>query len=373
MSLEKQTIGLAKEIKTGEARVALSPQGVEELVRLGVKVKVEQGAGAKINYQDGDYLAAGADIVSRDELFSTCGIIVKVKELQPPEIKMLQKDQILFCYLHLAPDPEQTNGLIEKKVTAIAFETITDHNNTLPLLTPMSQVAGKMSVQQSAYFLTNPQGGSGILLSGVAGSTKGKVTILGGGVVGTNAAAIAIGYGANVTIIDKSLTRLRYLEDIFGSSVTLLYSSMATIRQQVIDSDIVIGGVLIPGAAAPKLLDREILRHMKPGTVIADVAIDQGGCFETSRPTTHLDPIYNIDGITHYCVANIPGAAAKTASMALEASILPYVIKLGQKGLNALKEDKHFLNGLNIFNGNVTYKAVADALGHTYQPAETVF
>ena len=298
------------------------------------------------------------------KLFDQSEMIVKVKELQTSEFNLMHDGQILFSYLHLAPDLAQTKALLKNKVTGVAFETVTDNNNRLPLLTPMSEVAGKMAVQQGAYFLTKAQGGSGVLLGGVPGTPKGNVLIIGGGVVGLNAAKIAIGMGANVIITDKNLDRLRYLDDIFAGRITCAYSTDDLIASEIQKADMAVGGVLIHGAKAPRVITKKQLKTMKKGSILVDVSIDQGGCFETSKATSHLDPVYEVDGILHYCVSNIPGGVAKTSSKALESAILPYAITIANKGIvKAAKEDRHILNGINTFDGKVVYKAVADALG----------
>lgn len=360
-------IGLAKEVKVGEYRVALSPSGVKEVVKNKHVVLVEKDAGKNIGITDKEYEAAGAKIVTRNKLFTDSEIIVKVKELQESEFDLMHEGQVLFSYLHLAPDLAQTKALLKHKVTGVAFETITANDGTLPLLHPMSEVAGKMAVQQGAYFLTKAQGGSGVLLGGVPGTLRGNVFIIGGGVVGLNAAKIAVGMGANVIIADKSLPRLRYLADIFGDKVTVAYSTEALIEDEIKKADIVVGGVLIPGAKAPRIITKKMLKTMKPGSVVVDVAIDQGGCFETSHATTHFEPTYVVDGIIHYCVANIPGGVAQTSSKAIEAAILPYLVRISNKGIvNAAKEDRHIANGINVMGGKVVYKAIADALNLKY-------
>lgn len=365
--MKKNVVGVAKEIKSGESRVVLSPIGVKELVKSGIEVIVEDGAGSRIGHSDSAYEESGAVIVSRDDLFQKAEIIVKVKEPQASEIEKLQEGQVVFSYLHLASDKDQTDGLLKKKVTGIAFETITDNEWTLPLLTPMSEIAGKLAVQQGSYFLGKPQGGSGVLLGGISGAEKGKVLIIGGGVVGLNAIHIALGMGANVFVLDRSMKRLRYLDATFGNRITLLHSNYSNIERHIVDSDLVIGGVLIPGAAAPKLVTKKMLSTMRPGSVIVDVAIDQGGCFETSKATTHADPIFEVDGVIHYCVANMPGYVSRTSSAALEASVLPYLLTLAVKGsINAMLEDGHILNGLNVYDGKVTCKGVADSLGYQF-------
>jgi alanine dehydrogenase len=359
-------IGLAKEIKSGESRVALSPIGVDDLIHKGFSVNVEQGAGEKIGYSDDSYQNVGAKILTREKLFSDSEMIVKVKEPQASEIELLKQGQIVFSYLHLASDKPQTEGLLKQKVTGIAFETVTSNGDGLPLLTPMSEIAGTLAIQQGAYSLGKPFGGSGILLGGVAGSRKGKVFVLGGGVVGMRSIAIALGMGAEVTVADISLKRLRYIEEIFGNRVNLLISNRQNIIASLREADLVVGGVLIPGAAAPKLVTKDMLKEMKAGSVIVDVAIDQGGCFETSHATTHADPVFTVDRIQHYCVANMPGAVSKTASMALEAAILPYVAKIAKNPIDAIKNDIHIKNGVNVYNGKLVNKPVSEALGIEY-------
>ncbi len=361
-------IGVPKEIKSNEFRVAISPAGVVEFVKHGHKVFVETNAGSGIGYSDADYAAAGANIAPNMEaLYSSAELIVKVKEPQPKEIALLKPHHVLFSYLHLAPDPELTKGLIASKCVGIAFETVTDSKGSLPLLAPMSEIAGKMAIQQGAYFLENPQGGSGVLLGSVPGVPRGVVSVLGGGVVGTQAARVAIGFGAKVIILDNSINRLRQLEDIFGNSAEYIYSSESSVREAISKSDLVVGAVLIAGAAAPRLVTKEMLKIMKKGSVIVDVAIDQGGCFETSKATTHQDPVYTVEGVIHYCVANIPGSVAKSSSRALENAILPYAINLANNGYRKLLyEDIHFRNGLNVMDGHVTHKKVADSLGYQF-------
>lgn len=360
-------VGLAKEVKCSEYRVALSPSGVTEIVHHGHKVYVEKGAGSGIGISDLEYSNAGAIIVTKKKLFSDCEMIVKVKELQESEYDIMHEGQILFSYLHLAPDLKQTKALLKSKVTGMAFETITSKDGSLPLLSPMSEVAGKLAIQQGAYFLTKAQGGSGILLGGVPGTKKGNVLIIGGGTVGLNAAKVAIGMGANVILLDKSLPRLRYIEEIFDGRITVAYSTKDIIEDEIKNSDLVIGAVLIPGDKAPKVITKKMLKTMKPGSVLVDVAIDQGGCFETSKPTSHIEPTFEVDDIIHYCVSNMPSGVAKTSSKALESAILPYVLTIADKGIiKAIEDDVNILNGLNTFNGNITYKAVADALKMKY-------
>ena len=360
-------VGVPKEIKNHEYRVGLTPSSVVELVAHGHRVMVETNAGVGIDFSDGEYRDAGAEIVgTAAEVFAAADMIVKVKEPQPVECAMLRDGQILYTYLHLAPDPEQTKLLIESGATCIAYETVTDNHGGLPLLAPMSEVAGRMSVQAGAYHLEKAQGGRGVLLGGVPGVAPAKVLVIGGGVVGDNAAAIAVGMGADVTILDRSIARLRELDAKYEGRAHCVYSTMATIEEYALDADLVIGAVLIPGAAAPKLLSRDIISRMKKGAVVVDVAIDQGGCFETSRATTHQQPTYMVDDVVHYCVANMPGGVARTATMALNNATLPYALALANDPIKALRGDKHLLNGLNVHRGHVTYKAVADALGYAY-------
>ena len=368
-------VGVPKEIKNHEYRVGLTPAAVKEFVGNGHSVLLEHDAGNSIGFTNELYEQAGATIINTaSEIFAQADMIVKVKEPQPNECKMLREGQILYTYLHLAPDPVQTQLLVESKASCIAYETVTDRMGGLPLLAPMSEVAGRMSVQAGAHYLEKAHGGSGTLLGGVPGVPSGKVLIIGGGVVGTNAAKMAVGLGADVTILDRSLPRLRELDDIFNSQIRTVYSTQDAIEHYSSRSDLVIGAVLIPGAAAPKLLDAEHIKGMKPGSVLVDVAIDQGGCFETSKATTHQDPVYIIDEVVHYCVANMPGGVARTSAMALNNATLPFGLALANKGLKqAMLDDQHLLNGLNVHKGLVTYKAVVDALGSkldlTYCPA----
>jgi alanine dehydrogenase len=364
-------IGVPKEIKNNEYRVGLTPAGARELVSHGHGVLVQRDAGAAIGLSDDLYVAAGARIAdSLEAVFADAELIIKVKEPQPNECAMLRPEQTLFTYLHLAPDPEQTRLLVESGATCIAYETVTDDQGGLPLLTSMSEVAGRMAVQEGAHALQKAQGGSGVLLGGVPGVESGNVMVIGGGVVGLNAARIAMGMGANVTIIDRSLPRLKQIDDHYGDRLNTLYSNAHTIEEQLKTADLVIGAVLIPGAAAPKLVTRDMLALMKPGSVLVDVAIDQGGCFETSRATTHQDPTYVVDGIIHYAVANMPGGVARTATFALTNATLPFALALANKGvMQALNDDPHLLNGLNVCKGMVTYAAVARDLGYTHVPA----
>ncbi|PYE35605.1 L-alanine dehydrogenase [Idiomarina fontislapidosi] len=357
-------IGVPKEIKNHEYRIGLTPAAVREYVANGHDVIVENNGGAAIGFTNEDYQAAGASIIETpEEIFERADMIVKVKEPQPNECKMLREGQILYTFLHLAPDPTQTKLLAESGCTAIAYETVTDNRNGLPLLAPMSEVAGRMSIQAGAHYLEKAHGGSGTLLGGVPGVAPGKVLIIGGGVVGTNAAKMALGLGADVTILDRSLPRLREIDDIFNGQVTTIYSTVDAIDKYSREADLVVGAVLIPGAAAPKLLTREHIKNMKPGSVLVDVAIDQGGCFETSYATTHQDPVYVIDDVVHYCVANMPGGVARTSTIALNNATLPYGIALANKGNQAMLENEHLLRGLNMHAGKITYKAVHDDLG----------
>lgn len=357
-------IGVPKEIKTRELRVGLVPSSVAELVRRGHTVMVETLAGQGIGASDGKYEEAGAEIVaSATDIFSRSEMIVKVKEPQPVEWLQLSSNQILFTYLHLAADASQAFGLAESGCTAIAYETITDSAGGLPLLAPMSEVAGRLAVIEGASHLKASEGGRGILISGVPGTASADLVVIGGGVVGVNAAKIGVGLGARVTVFDRSVPRLRYLAEIFGNSISTRYSNNAVLADSVKQADLVIGAVLVPGATAPKLVSKAQLSSMKPGAVLVDVAIDQGGCFETSRPTTHDDPTYVVDGIVHYCVANMPGAVPRTSSEALNNATLPHVIALADKGVKALNEDPHLANGLNVIGGKIVYQAVLDAIG----------
>ncbi|MBA4098346.1 MAG: alanine dehydrogenase [Rhodospirillum sp.] len=365
-------IGVPKEIKNHEYRVGLVPASVRELVHHGHKVLVETKAGSGIGFDDAAYQAAGATIAtSASEIFAKADMIVKVKEPQPVECKMLRKGQLLYTYLHLAPDPEQTEGLIKSGCTAIAYETVTSARGGLPLLAPMSEVAGRMSVQVGAHYLEKAQGGAGILLGGVPGVKAANVVVIGGGISGTHAVRMALGMEAIVTVIDKNLDRLRELDELFGASLNTIYSTVDAIEHYTVNADLLIGAVLVPGAAAPKLVTRKMIAQMRPGSVVVDIAIDQGGCFETSHATTHADPVYVVDGVTHYCVANMPGAVARTSTIALNNATLPFAVALANKGAKkACADDPHLLNGLNIHDGQVTYKAVADALKLKYTPAQ---
>ena len=367
-------VGVPKEIKNHEYRVGLIPSSVRELAAHGHEVIVETHAGYGIGLDDAHYEAAGAKIVATaDEVFAAADMIVKVKEPQPSEIARLREGQILFTYLHLAPDVEQTRGLLASGCTAIAYETVTDAHGRLPLLAPMSEVAGRMSIQAGAHCLEKAQGGNGTLLGGVPGVAVGSVVILGGGVVGTNAARMAMGLEARVTVLDKSLHRLYELDMQFGPTLNTIFSTRDAIEEYVLGADLVIGAVLVPGAAAPKLVSREMVSRMKRGSVLVDVAIDQGGCFETSRPTTHAEPTYIVDEVVHYCVANMPGGVARTSTFALNNATLPFTLALAAKGWRrALSDDRYLREGLNVHAGKTTYKAVADAHGLAYTPVEEV-
>ncbi|MER9183218.1 alanine dehydrogenase [Mesorhizobium sp. M0767] len=358
-------VGCPREIKNHEYRVGLTPGSVREYVAHGHEVLIVTGAGAGFGADDNAYRAAGATIAkTAADVFAKSDMIVKVKEPQPNEWVQLRDGQILYTYLHLAPDPEQTKGLLASGVTAIAYETVTDERGGLPLLAPMSEVAGRLSIQAGATALQKANGGRGVLLGGVPGVLPGKVTVLGGGVVGLHAARMAAGLGADVTIIDRSIPRLRQLDDIFGGRVHTRYSPVEALEEECFSADIVVGAVLIPGAAAPKLVTREMLSGMKKGAVLVDVAIDQGGCFETSHATTHAEPTYEVDGVIHYCVANMPGAVPVTSAHALNNATLHYGLQLADKGLKALVDDHHLRNGLNVHKGKITNRAVAEALGY---------
>ncbi len=366
-------VGCPKEIKNHEYRVGLTPGAVREYVAHGHDVIVQSGAGAGIGADDGAYKAAGAKVVkTAEEVFTQADMIVKVKEPQPSEWVQLREGQILYTYLHLAPDPEQTKGLLASGVTAIAYETVTDPRGGLPLLAPMSEVAGRLAIQAGATALQKANGGRGVLLGGVPGVLPGKVAIIGGGVVGLNAAKMAVGLGADVTIIDRSIPRLRELDDIFNGRIHTRYSSIEAIEEECFSADVIVGAVLIPGAAAPKLVSREMLGGMKKGAVLVDVAIDQGGCFETSKATTHSEPTYVVDGVIHYCVANMPGAVPVTSANALNNATLHYGLQLADKGLKALVDDPHLRNGLNVHKGQITNKPVAEALGYEVKAPEAV-
>ena len=365
-------IGVPKEIKNHEYRVGLTPASAHEARAHGHDVIVEANAGAGIGASDDDYRAAGVEVVdTAEEIFARAEMVVQVKEPQAAERKMLRDGQILFTYLHLAPDPEQTKDLIDSGAICIAYETVTDGEGGLPLLKPMSQVAGRMSIQAGAHSLERAQGGAGILLGGVPGVPPAKIVVIGGGVVGENAIYMATGVAADVTVLDRNVDTLAHLSRRFGSSLKTVYSTRAALDQYVTDADLVIGAVLVKGAAAPKLVTREMLGRMKPGSVLVDVAIDQGGCFETSKATTHDDPIYVVDGIVHYCVANMPGAVPRTSTHALNNVTLPYALSLADKGYKqALLDNPNFLGGLNVFQGKVTEPAVAHDLGYEFVAPE---
>jgi len=367
-------IGVPKEIKDHESRVGLTPASVRELTAHGHTVVVQRGAAAEIGFPDDRYVAAGAEIVdTADAVFAAADMIVKVKEPQPVEIARLRQGQILFTYLHLAADRAQTEGLMKSGAVCIAYETVTDARGALPLLAPMSEVAGRMSVQVGAHYLLRTHGGEGVLLGGVPGVPPGKVVVLGGGVSGTNAARMAMGLEAEVAVIDRSLTRLKELDLQFGARLRTMYATTDTIEHEVLSADVVVGAVLVPGAAAPKLVTKEMVHRMRPGTVLVDISIDQGGCFETSRPTSHADPVYVVDGVTHYCVTNMPGAVARTSTLALYNATLPFALAIAGKGWRAaLRDDPHLLAGLNVCEGHVTHPAVAESLGLAYQPARSV-
>ena len=364
-------IGVPKEIKNHEYRVGLTPSSVVELAKHGHTILIQNNAGAAIDFSNEEYVAAGAQIIdTAEEIFERAEMIIKVKEPQAGECKMLKEGQILYAYLHLAPDPDQTRLLVESGATCVAYETVTDSAGGLPLLAPMSEVAGRMSVQAGAHHLEKAQGGRGVLLAGVPGVAPAKVLVIGGGVVGDNAASMAVGMSSDVTILDRSIARLRQLDNEYEGRARCVFSTAAAIEEYALEADLIIGAVLIPGAAAPKLLSRDLIRRMKKGAVVVDVAIDQGGCFETSRATTHEEPTYIIDDVVHYCVANMPGGVARTATMALNNATLPYAIALANDPVNALFTNANLQNGLNVHKGIVTYKAVADALGYPYIPAD---
>jgi alanine dehydrogenase len=367
-------IGVPKEIKNHEYRVGMTPAAVREAVHHGHEVLVQAGAGAGIGCDDAQYQAAGARVLAdAAAVFAQAELIVKVKEPQPAECAMLRRGQVLFTYLHLAPDPQQAAGLLKSGCTAIAYETITDDRGGLPLLAPMSEVAGRMAIQVGAVALHKAHGGRGVLLGGVPGVAPGRVVVIGGGVVGTHAARMAVGLGAHVTVLDRSLARLRQLDDLFAGRLITQYATLDATEAAVLDADLVVGAVLVPGASAPKLIKRAQLKQMKPGAVIVDVAIDQGGCFETSRATTHADPTYEVDGIVHYCVANMPGAVPRTSTFALNNATLPFTLALAGKGWHqACKQDHHLAAGLTVHEGAITHEAVAQGLGQAFTPAATL-
>jgi alanine dehydrogenase len=366
-------IGVAKEIKSDEYRVALTPAGARELIQQGHELLVEEGAGEGSAFPDAAYAAEGAQIVSVDDVWGDAELLLKVKEPVPAEYARLREGLVLFTYLHLAADEELTRALVESGITAVAYETVETPDRALPLLAPMSEIAGRLAAQAGAYFLEKPVGGRGLLLGGVPGVAPGKVVVIGGGMVGYNSAVIAIGLGANVAIIERSIDRMRHLEEVLGSRVTLLMSSSLQIEESVAEADVVIGAVLIPGALAPKLVTREMVAGMKDGSVVCDVAIDQGGCFDTSRPTTHSEPVYVVEGVTHYCVANMPGAVPITSTKALTNATLPYVEEIAEHGLvEAVARDPALAGGVNVLDGKITYGPVAEAHGLEYAPLEDV-
>jgi alanine dehydrogenase len=366
-------IGVAKEIKPDEYRVALTPAGARELIQRGHEVTVETGAGEGSAFTDAAYEAAGARIAGVDDVWADSDLLLKVKEPIAEEYGRLRDGLVLFTYLHIAADEPLTRALVDSGIAAVAYETVETNNGGLPLLAPMSEIAGRLAAQAGAYFLEKPLGGRGLLLGGVPGVAPGRVVVIGGGMVGYNAAVIAIGLGANVTILERSLDRMRHLEEVLSGRVSLVMSSSLQIEESLRDADVVIGAVLIPGAVAPKLITREMVRGMKDGAVLADVAIDQGGCAETSRPTTHSEPVYTVEGVTHYCVANMPGAVPITSTKALTNATLPYVEAIADHGLaEAVARDPALARGVNVLDGKITYEAVADAHGLDYQPLEDV-
>ena len=367
-------IGILKEIKTEENRVCMTPAGVEVMKVNGHSVLVEKNAGSGSGFEDAAYLKAGAEIAeTANEIFERSDMVMHVKEPLPSEYEMIREDQIVFTYLHLAAAEELTHALIKSKAVCIAYETIQKVDRSLPLLTPMSEVAGRMAIQQGAKYLEMAQGGHGVLLGGVPGVDPGNVVVIGGGIVGINAAKMACGLGAKVYILDMNLDRLRYLSDVMPANCYALFSSPATLRELITTADVVVGAVLIPGAKAPKLITREMLKTMKPGSVLVDVAIDQGGCLDTSKATTHSDPIYTVDGVVHYCVANMPGAVPRTSTLALTNATLPYAVEIANKGwTRSMQENPEIKYGANVINGKVTYEAVAEAFGLDYTPIETL-
>jgi alanine dehydrogenase len=367
-------IGILKEIKTEENRVCMTPAGVEVMKVNGHSVLVEKNAGSGSGFEDAAYLKAGAEIAeTAREIFERSDMVMHVKEPLPSEYELIRENQIVFTYLHLAAAEELTHALIKSKAVCIAYETIQKADRSLPLLTPMSEVAGRMAIQQGAKYLEMAQGGHGVLLGGVPGVDPGNVVVIGGGIVGINAAKMACGLGAKVYILDMNLDRLRYLSDVMPANCYALFSSPATLRELIATADVVVGAVLIPGAKAPKLITREMLKTMKPGSVLVDVAIDQGGCFETSKATTHTEPIYTVDGVVHYCVANMPGAVPRTSTLALTNATLPYTVEIANKGwIKSMQENPEIKYGANVINGKVTYEAVAEAFGLDYTPIETL-
>src|SRR6266540_3873354 len=366
-------IGVAKEIKSDEYRVALTPAGARELIQQGHDVLVERGAGEGSAFADAAYESVGAQIAAVDDVWGEADLLLKVKEPVPAEYGRLREGLVLFTYLHLAADEELTHALVESGISAVAYETVETPNRALPLLAPMSEIAGRLAAQAGAYFLEKPVGGRGLLLGGVPGVAPGKVVVIGGGIVGYNATVVALGLGANVTVLERSIDRMRHLEEILSGRVTLLMSSSLQIEESVAEVDVVIGAVLIPGALAPKLVSAEMIRGMKQGSVVVDVAIDQGGCFATSHATTHSDPVYEVDGVVHYCVANMPGAVPITSTKSLTNSTLPYVEQIADNGLReAVAQDSALARGVNVIDGKLTYQAVAEAHGLPYTPLDDV-
>ncbi len=367
-------VGILKEIKKEENRVAMTPAGVEVMKQNGHTVLVEKSAGVGSGFEDTAYANGGAEIVATaKEIYERADMVMHVKEPLPPEYDLIRKDQIVFTYLHLAADEKQTQALVKSNAICIAYETIQKPDGSLPLLTPMSEVAGRMAIQQGAKYLEMAQGGHGVLLGGVPGVDPGVVVVIGGGIVGTNAAKMACGLGARVYILDMNLDRLRYLSDIMPANCFPLMSSPAIIRELIQRADVIVGAVLIPGAKAPKLITRDMLKYIRKGTVMVDVAIDQGGCFETSKATTHSDPIYEVDGVIHYCVANMPGAVARTSTMALTNATLPYAVQIASKGWKkAMQDSRDIKLGANVINGKITYKGVSDAFGLPYTDIDTL-
>lgn len=367
-------VGVLKEIKRKENRVAMTPAGVEQMAARGHQIAVETTAGEGSGFSDDDYLNAGATIAeSPEKIYRTCEMVMKVKEPLPVEYDLIREGQILFTYFHFAASEELTRAIMARKCVAIAYETVEKANGSLPLLTPMSEVAGRMAIQEGAKYLEKTYGGKGVLLSGVPGVNSGTVVVIGGGIVGTNAAKMACGMGAKVYLLDTNLERLRYLSDVMPKNCFPLVSNPATLRSLLAEADLVVGAVLIPGAMAPKLITRDMLGYMKKGSVIVDVAIDQGGCVETAKPTTHDDPIYEVDGIIHYCVANMPGAVSMTSTIALTNATLPYALQLADKGYKiAVRQNADLAKGINIIDGKVTYKGVAEAFGLEYTALDAV-
>ncbi len=366
-------VGVVKEIKADEYRVALTPAGARELMQRGHDVLVEAGAGEGSSFPDDAYESVGARLGTADEVWSEAELLLKVKEPLPSEYPLLREGLVLFTYLHLAANEELTRALVESGPACVAYETVETDNHALPLLAPMSEIAGRLAAQAGAYFLEKPLGGRGLLLGGVPGVAPGKVLVIGGGIVGYNAAVIALGLGANVTILERSIDRMRHLDEVLSGRVSLVMSSTLQIEESIVQADVVIGAVLIPGAVAPKLITREMVAAMKDGAVLCDVAIDQGGCAETSRPTTHSEPVYVVDGVTHYCVANMPGAVPVTSTKALTNVTLPYVEAIAGEGLaEAVARDPALARGVNVLDGKITYEAVAEAHGLNFQPLEEV-